>query len=256
MSRIKFVWWRSDGFESVTHVFGDDREQFQQMMVRNIVARPDADREIVVVLGAFDQHAVAALGESRAGIVDGGQHDRPVTALDQHVGDDFADRGALRDRQQMILAGRPCGCRQGVVVEPGEVRRTGPATSISWSTASLRIRFGGTFGIVASRRASAARTEVSISSVRRTMTSSNSGNLAVGISRPRRQEQIGHAAQRVGAISDRPVGQRLLEFFDNGSMGAHCTHFLFRAVRAVSPENTLSTASNTIFAAGAGRPNR
>ena len=62
---------RVGGLEPLPHRVGGLGEQFQIEMPRNGRTQADAGREIVVALGAVDQAGEAALGEFRAGIVDG-----------------------------------------------------------------------------------------------------------------------------------------------------------------------------------------
>ena len=63
-------------------------------------------REHLVADRTLDQGAERRAGEARAGVLRDRAHHVAVAALDQHVGDGLAQRAALRDREQMLLAVR------------------------------------------------------------------------------------------------------------------------------------------------------
>jgi hypothetical protein len=67
----------------------------------------------------------AALGQFRAGIVDGRVNDLVVAALDQHIGDRIREHLAPGDRHQMRLALAACVLDQRRVVEPHRLRQHG-----------------------------------------------------------------------------------------------------------------------------------
>ena len=115
--------WRIGGLEPGPHRGRGLGEQFQIMMPRDRRPQADAGCEVVVALGARHQPAIAALGELRAGIVDGALHHVVVAAQDQHVGHSTAQGFSRRDRHQMRLALAARGFDQRLVVEPFRLRQ-------------------------------------------------------------------------------------------------------------------------------------
>ena len=87
--------------------------------------RPRQVAKLVVALGAVDQPGKAALGQLRAGIVDGRLDHLVIAALDQHVGDGIGEHLAPGDRHQMRLALAARGLDQRLVVEPHRLRQHG-----------------------------------------------------------------------------------------------------------------------------------
>ena len=87
---------------------------------------PDLGREVVVAGGTRDQDAKAGVGEARPGILDHRLHDVAVAAFHQDVGDRLAQRFALRDGEQMLLAlARGIGDERAVI-EPFRLRQYRP----------------------------------------------------------------------------------------------------------------------------------
>ena len=114
---------RVGGLEPRPHRRRGLRDQFQIEMPRNRRTQADAGRKVVVALGAIDQPGEAALGEFRAGIVDGALDHLVVAAQHQHVGDRAAQYPSRRNRHQMRLALVARGLDQRVVVEPLRLRQ-------------------------------------------------------------------------------------------------------------------------------------
>ncbi len=74
------------------------------MMPRNVAARTDMVGEALVIGGLADELAIAAVGEARAGIARHQVDDAAVTAIDQNLGDGFAQGAPPRDRPKVALA--------------------------------------------------------------------------------------------------------------------------------------------------------
>ena len=87
------------------------------MFARHIGPQGDARRKLVVSVRTLDQVLIAVVGKPRLRIGGHVEHDRLVTALDQHVGDRFVERAASRDGEQMVLAFGARGHDQGVNIE-------------------------------------------------------------------------------------------------------------------------------------------
>ena len=74
------------------------------MLARQVAAGADLHGQRVVARRALHQHPEACVREPRAGILDHGLDDVAVAARHQHVGDRFAQRLALGDGGEVLLA--------------------------------------------------------------------------------------------------------------------------------------------------------
>ena len=74
------------------------------MLPRNVAAQAHFARQRIVAVRAMDQKAEAGVGEARAAVLHHRMDDVAVAALDEHVGDRFAERAALGDGVEVLLA--------------------------------------------------------------------------------------------------------------------------------------------------------
>ena len=131
---------RVGGLEPPPHGLRGLRDQFKVEMPRNGRTQADAGREIVVALGAIDQPGEAALGEFRAGIVDGALDHLVIAAQHQHVGDRAA-QASCASRSPSNAPGSCCARSRSAFRRraASDCDSTGPATSIESSNASARM---------------------------------------------------------------------------------------------------------------------
>ena len=74
------------------------------MLARHVPARADMHRQCVVAARSFHQHAKAGVREARAGVLGDGVDDLLIAARHQHLGDSLAQRLALGDGGEVLLA--------------------------------------------------------------------------------------------------------------------------------------------------------
>ncbi len=107
-ARTSSIWSRIPGAAARdhprTHVLGGARQQLAKQMQRHVGAQPDFLGQLLVAPGMVHQGRETALGEFRAGILGELVKDIAVAALQQDIGDAFADASAGRDRQEVRLA--------------------------------------------------------------------------------------------------------------------------------------------------------
>jgi hypothetical protein len=106
------------GGKARTHLARSFLQQHQEMRTRDVAAHADDGRKIVVAGRALDQHAKAGIGKARADILDYRMNDLAVAAFDQYVGYYFAQRTALRNGEQVLLALGVGAGDEGRVLEP------------------------------------------------------------------------------------------------------------------------------------------
>jgi hypothetical protein len=109
---------RVSGLQFDADRFGCLGKQRQEEMWRNLGPGTDTGGQPIVALRPPNQPRKADIGEPGAAVFRGAQHDLPISALHQHVGDRLAQRAAARDREQMLLAFFLRRLDQGCLVEP------------------------------------------------------------------------------------------------------------------------------------------
>ena len=74
------------------------------MLARQVAPFADAERQRVIARRALDQEAEGGVGEAGAFVAHDGVGDLMIATRDQHVGHRLAQRFALRDRGEVLLA--------------------------------------------------------------------------------------------------------------------------------------------------------
>ena len=88
------------------------------MLPRDVAAHADFARQRIVAVRAGDQGAEAGIGEAGAAVLHHRMHHVAVAALDQDVGHGFAERVALGDGVEVLLALAVGGGDERVLAEP------------------------------------------------------------------------------------------------------------------------------------------
>jgi hypothetical protein len=92
------------GRQPGAHRGGCFLQQTKEVLARHVLPRAHLHRQRVVAVRSFDQHAEAGVGEAGTRIPGNGLHDLPVAARHQHLGDRLAQRLALGDGGEVLLA--------------------------------------------------------------------------------------------------------------------------------------------------------
>ena len=193
------------------------------MRTRNIAAHADLGRQVVVAGRALDQHAKAGVGEARAGILDHRMHDVAVAAFDQHVGHRFAQRSALRDGEQVLLAFAVGVGDERAVVEPLRL--------VEYRLRDFDVVVEGEHVDDVRRRVGDRRQPVRQLGARLGLDRVDQAHhdvvehadLLFGIARRAADEQIGDAREHLDAARIGAGGERGLELVDEGKSAHRCS---------------------------------
>ena len=191
------------------------------MRPRDVAAHADFARQRVVAVRARDQDAEAGIGEAGAAVLHHRMHHVAVAALDQDVGHRFAERVALGDGVEMLLALAVGGGDEGVFAEPfrpGQHRARDFDVVVGGEELDdVRRRIGdrrqalGELG---------ARLGLDLDHQPRHDIVEHA-DLVLGKARRAVDEQIGDAGQDLDAARTRAGGQRGFEFVKQGESSVH-----------------------------------
>ena len=193
----------------------------QEVLPRQVAARADVHGQRVVARRPLHQQAEARVREARAGVAGDRVNDVAVAARHQDVGDGLAQRFALGNGGEMLLALAVGGGDQIGFVEPFGVLEDRPRhvdVVVEGEHPHDAVRRGRHVGEpdrkLGARLGLDRRCELGDHLVEQV-------DLVHGIAVGARHEEVGDARQHLVALGIAAARQRTLEFVDQGRLGCH-----------------------------------